>query len=413
MVSPPGDLFLPLNLKNIFLVIMMKRLRYFVLFPVLLANCQMNDAHRDVDHFVLRGQLNNANRLMLEVQELTTSDLIPVDSFETDSQGVFSYRGKLDEAGYFILRVDRDNYITLVVEPGEEIFVRGDADNLTIQHHVEGSEGSVLLSALSRRLKRNYQKVDSLAEVFRTSQYKQDFFELRSTLDSAYREIFDDQQAYVKQFIRDNPHSLASIIALYQYFGNQLLLRENEHFEYFELLSRSLSEVYPTNRHVLDLSRRVSRHRRNEAQRLMAQENLAPGNEAPEIVLPDPDGNMQALSSLRGNHVLIDFWAAWCAPCREANPKLKALYEKYNRSGFEIYGISLDRTREQWLQGIREDDISWIQVSDLRFWNSPVISLYNVEGIPYAILIDPDGRIMKKGIDPDELEEVLAGIFGA
>ncbi len=392
---------------------MMKRLLYFLLLSVLLTNCKMDDAQQEVDYFVLKGQLNNASRLMLEIQELTTSDLIPVDSFETDTQGMFSYRGKLEEAGYFILRADRDNFITLVVEPGEEIFIRGDADHLPIHHQIEGSEGSARLSELNRHLKQNYQKVDSLAEVFQESQYQQNFFEIRSTLDSAYREIFESQQAYVKQFIRDNPYSLASIIALYQYFGNQLLLRESEHFEYFELLSRSLSEIYPTNRHVLDLNRRVSRYKRNEAQRRLAQENLAAGNEAPEIVLPDPNGNMQALSSLRGNYVLIDFWAAWCAPCREANPKLKRIYEKYNQSGFEIYGISLDRTREQWLQGIEEDDIAWIQVSDLRFWSSPVINLYNVEGIPYAILIDPDGRIIKKGIKPDELEELLAGIFGS
>ncbi len=141
---------------------------------------------------------------------------------------------------------------------------------------------------MNRRLMENYRKVDSLAELFRESQYSQDFVQVRELIDSAYHEVFTEQQDYVKKFIRKNSSSLASIIALYQYFGNQLILNENEHFEYFELLSRTLSEIYPTNRHVLDLSRRVSRYKRNEARRRIAQESLAIGSEAPEIILPDP-----------------------------------------------------------------------------------------------------------------------------
>ncbi len=388
-------------------------LLYLFILSAFMVGCQMRDHKNDIDYFLLNGQLDNAAGVNLALQELTTGDLIPVDSIPTDSQGVFSYRGKIEEAGYFILRADRENFITLVIEPGEHIVIRGNAPELPMEHTIEGSEGSELLSQLNRYLEHNYKKVDSLAEIFHSSQYQQNFYEIRNSLDSSYSAIFEDQQHYVKQFIKDNPHSLASIIALYKYFGNQLLLSENEHFNYFEMLSQSLSEVYPTNRHVLDLKRRVSHHKRNEARRRMAQENLAVGSEAPEIILPTPDGEMRALSSLRGNYVLIDFWAAWCAPCRKANQQLKVVYERYSPYGFEIYGISLDRTREQWLQGIQEDNISWLQVSDLRFWNSPVINLYNVEGIPYTVLIDPDGRIIKKGIDVDELDEFLAGIFGA
>ena len=122
---------------------------------------------------------------------------------------------------------------------------------------------------------------------------------------------------------------------------------------------------------------------------------------------------MRALSDLRGKYVLIDFWASWCTPCREAKPRLRDIYDTYRPHGFEIYGVSLDRTQNQWLRGIEEDSLTWTQVSDLRFWSSPVVSLYNVESIPYSVLIDPEGRIIHKDLSVSELENILAGIFGS
>ncbi len=389
----------------------MKRLLLFSL-PLLLFACNSGNEKGDKTHFSVKGQLENANEISLYLEELTTSDLIPLDSFQTDSVGFFSHRHRIDEAGFYILRVNEGDRITLVVEPGEEIYIRGDAQNLSDNHLIEGSDNSVLLSELNRHLGRQYEKVDSLAALYHESQYQDNFMEIREELKEAYQDIYSAQQRHVKKFIRNNPRSLASIIALYQYFGNQLLLTQSKHFEYFELLSESLSRVYPTNRHVLDLSRRVNQHRRNEARRKAASETIAPGKQAPEIILPDPDGEMVALSSLRGEYVLIDFWATWCAPCRKANLELSEIYEEYSELGFEIYGVSLDRTREQWVSGIEEDNIAWIQVSDLRIWNSPAVALYDVTEIPYSILLDPEGVIISKDPSPEKLREILASVFG-
>jgi len=397
---------------SLYYLMMIKPLTIFILALTFIA-CQSGDHGEHPDYFLISGQLENAVGEKIMLEELTPNDLIPLDSFKTDNQGAFSHRQPIDEAGFFIFRVHEDSHITLVVEPGEHIVLQGDAASLADDHHVEGSKGSVLLSELNRHLSRQYARVDSLAEVFEARRYADDFTEIRDELMEAYRDIFRAQQEHVKAFIRENPRSLAGIIALYQYFGNQLLLREQEHFEYFELLSESLSRVYPTNKHVLDLSRRVNRHRRIEAQRQRASEQIAIGKEAPEVILPSPEGEMIALSSFRGNHVLIDFWAAWCAPCRKANPKLREIYDKYHEHGFEIYGISLDRTREQWLKGIAEDDVIWPQVSDLRMWNSPVVSLYNVEGIPYSLLIDPEGIIIKKNPSLESLRDTLSVLLGA
>ncbi len=373
--------------------------------------CKTREQSHDADYFTVRGQLQNAVHIGLQLQELTTNEVILIDNFETDADGVFSYKGSIEESSFYIIRIDPENFITLLIEPGEEVIIIGDADNLRKDYSIKGSEGSVLLSGLYRSLNCNQQLLDSLSEVYVSKRHTDNFNEIKKDLDQTYEKILKDQKRYVKRFIKRNPQSLASIIALYQSFGNQLLLNERDHFKYFESLSESLAEAYPTNKHVLDLHRRVSQHKRNELRSSMLYDNLSVGNKAPEIVLPDPDGQMLALSSFRGNYVLIDFWASWCTPCRKMNANLKQLYEKYNDDGFEIYGISLDRTHDQWLQGISEDSISWPQVSDLRLWNSPVVSLYNVRRIPYSVLIDPDGIIIDMGVSIDALTSHLAGVL--
>ncbi len=367
----------------------------------------------DNNEFVVQGTLDNASDHMLILEELTTADLIPLDSILTDGEGNLSFKRSIEEAGFYILRVDEKNFVTLLIEPGEVLRISGDALRLGPTFEVSGSEGSKLLASLNKRQWEDFQIVDSLTRVYRDNKYEPGFPELREVLHQEYKRVFKGQQEFVMRFIDENPESLASILALYQHFGNKLLLKEDEHFGYFESLSQSLADVYPLNKHVLDLKRRVSEHKRKEAQRLLAEESLAPGSPAPDIVLPDPDGNQIALSALKGKVVLIDFWAAWCPPCRKSNQELKRIYDKYRDRGFEIYAVSLDRTLDQWVLGIEEDDIPWIQVSDLRFWNSPVVGLYNVEAIPYAVLIDREMNIVAKGLTPEQLEAKLTMMFAA
>jgi peroxiredoxin len=137
------------------------------------------------------------------------------------------------------------------------------------------------------------------------------------------------------------------------------------------------------------------------------------GDKAPEIRLASVKGDTVALSSLKGKIVLIDFWATWCAPCVKEQPELAKLYHNFKNAdftkgkGFEIYGVSMDSKKANWEDIMNKYGIDWIQVSDLKFWTSPVAKAYNIQELPFNVLIDGSGIILAKNLHGEELEKEL------
>ena len=135
------------------------------------------------------------------------------------------------------------------------------------------------------------------------------------------------------------------------------------------------------------------------------------GQPAIEIALPSANGDTIRLSSLKGKVVLLDFWASWCGPCRVANKGLTKIYQKFKAKGFEIYSVSLDNEKENWLKAIKKDQLPWTQVSDLKAWNNAASTAYGIKGIPFNVLLDKDGIIIAKNLRGDELMKKLQEIL--
>ncbi len=318
-----------------------------------------------------------------------------IDSASINDKGQFYLEFQIKMLTFLKLKLDRENYLILIILPGEQINIATEASALAKDPVIEGSVHSERLQSLSHGIRQYESRLDSLhrlADLARTGDSADT--EAQAALKEEYQRTIIGLKEYLQHFFDENPASPACL-----FYSDRLPLEE--YLSTFSRLDDSLFTRYPDNPYVRELHYAVT-----------SKSTIQPGLVAPNIVAPTPDGDSAALWDRRGNVILVDFWAAWCGPCRRENPTIVAMYNKYHDSGFEVFGVSLDESKENWLKAIRDDSLTWTQVSDLRKWESPSAMTYAVRSIPFSVLVDREGRIIARELRGSALRSKLEEIFG-
>ncbi|MBL4753014.1 MAG: AhpC/TSA family protein [Flavobacteriales bacterium] len=366
----------------------MKKYIVILLSVVLFAGCES----REPGTFRIAGKLKNGGGVTVYLDQLSATSTSLFTSAVADEDGNFELQGVIGEVGFYKLRLADNNFVNIVLHPDDNLEIEGDATYLYNSYKIKGSRDAIALYELNEYLRLFGVKEDSMRQVGANAGGMT--LELQMQMQNTYNNMLREKSEFLKKFVDEHTSSIASMAAI-QY------LDPTSDAEYYIKLDKELYELYPDLAYVKNLHLKVAQLTK-----------LAVGAEAPQILLNNPQGETVSLSSLRGKTVLIDFWASWCKPCRIENPHVVKLYKQYKDKGFEIYGVSLDKNKNAWVQAIQQDGLEWIHVSDLQFWNSAAAKLYDVRSIPQTYLIDEDGKIIAKGFRAAELEKRLKEIFG-
>jgi peroxiredoxin len=358
----------------------------------------------DKHNFKIRVSVDGVKNETLHLARRTLTGSIRVDSAVADKSGIFLLEGYTEQPDFYIVYVHPQHYINLIINPGDDFRVRADVSGFENSYLVEGSKDSRLIQKMVSMQAKTLVKITEISTAYENGVGQPGFDKLKVHIDSAYKSIVKEHKNFSVKLIEENPHSLASLMALYQQLGRDIPVFDYKaDFSYYQRVDSNLSALYPKSEAVRDLDRKV-----NELKNLI---HLETGSVAPAISLPDGQGKKQSLKEYRGKYVLLVFWASWSSQSCDAVKKILPVYEEFKDKGLELYMVSLDRSADSWEKRMTELHVSGMQVSDLKYWDSPVVDAYKINQLPVMYLLDKEGRILNKDFVPDELKSILDEIL--
>ena len=365
----------------------MKRLLLISVAALLLMSCSTNQ-------FKIEGNIENATDQMVFLRTMQDNELVTIDSTMMKG-GKFNLKGSVEVPDIYAIDFDIQDERIIVFIENSKITVTGTADDIM---------GSTIKGSATHDLLLDFNLLqEEISQVLMEIQFQYQSAAMDGTLtpvlDEELRKEYmaekDKMVQSIKEFAINNAHSVVSAYITITQFANELSTDELE-----SIVSKFTKDI------------QASPFVKSLNEKLNLDKLTAVGEPFIDFIHPNQDGELITFSAFTGeNYILLDFWAGWCVPCRRENPHLVKLYNKYHDKGFDIFGVSLDRSREEWLNAIKADGLPWPQVSDITGWENPVAKMYGIQSIPANLLISPEGKIIAKNLGASDLEIKLAEIF--
>jgi len=318
----------------------------------------------------------------------------------------FTFTGKVNNSAIRILSVNGVNgSLAFILEPGE-LDVELYKDSIQFSK-VEGTINNELFNDYKKNYRALNDKVNKTRSERITAKQNNDTI-TQEQKHIEFQTLVQQRLDYPHDFIDENPDKEVSLLIL-----ESQLIGGNQNMTRFKKNVADLDDIINKNASYKFIGQKLNSFIAIKE----AEERVSIGKKAPDFKSTTPDGDIISLEDIRGKATIIDFWAAWCGPCRRENPNLVRIYEKYHDKGLEIIGVGLDGRSNQpdpkqsWKKAIEDDNLTWHQVSSLMYFRDPVAELYNINSIPAAFILDENGIIVAKKLRGQALENKIAELL--
>jgi len=353
---------------------------------VSLLACSKNTEENSDGYTIYGKVLSGSKGNKVKLEEIINEQLVVRDSAVIGEDSAYILKGKVPEPGFYRITIGDQKPIYIALENKEKINITLDDRKGANDIKITGSKQNAYMQQLNAFDAEFQMQGVMIQKQYQAAMSKKD--------KAAEKEAMERYQNLSKSFIVKLQNFIdtakTSIVLL---SAAEMYLRPETDMEYLTKLENRFKKELPNSQYTKKFSKNLSLARQ-----------LSEGQLAPDFELATPEGGKLKLSSLRGKVVLVDFWASWCKPCIASLPELKATYNEFKNQNFEVFGVSLDANKEEWTGAIKKHQLPWKHASDLKEWQSVVTGLYRIEGIPYTVLLDKEGKIAGKNLRGEELK---------